>query len=39
MGYISERHEGAQRPSAERLYSPYGLMAPVTKYYLDHAVT
>ncbi len=39
MGYISERHEGAQRPSDECLYSPYGPMAPVTKYFLDHAVT
>ncbi len=39
MGYISERHEGTQRPSAEHLYSPYGPMAPVTKYFLDHAVT
>ncbi len=39
MGYISERHEGAQRLSAELLYSPYGPMALVTKYFLDHAVT
>ncbi len=39
MGYISERHEGSQRPRAERLYSQYRPMAPVTEYFLDHAVT
>ncbi len=37
MGYISERHEGAQRPRTEHLYSPYRPMAPVTEYLLDHA--
>ncbi len=39
MGYISERHEGVQRPRAEHLHSLYRPMAPVTEYFLDHAVT